>query len=87
MMYSSLDFILNMALLFSGVDPEIQETKAQNYRPAYLDHFEKLEENQRNMGSSRRKQDNVIRTDGAVQFPKNFVGPMDFDFVSSIFDI
>lgn len=67
-----------------SVDPEIQETKAQNYRPAYLDHFEKLEENQRNMGSSRRKQDNVIRTDGAVQFPKNFVGPMDFDFLRSL---
>ena len=71
-------------MLVVGVNTETQETKAQNYRPAFLDHFEKLEENQRNMDGNKRKQDNGIRSDGAVQFPKNFLGPMDFEFVSLV---
>eukprot|EP00794_Sanderia_malayensis_P011801 gene11801-13022_t len=67
-----------------SVVTEVRESKAQNYRPAFLDHFEKLEENQRNVEGIGRKLDNGIRSDGAVQFPKNFFGPMDFDFLKTL---
>ena len=71
-----------MLLLSSGVDTSVQESKAQDYRPAFLDHFEKLEENQRNLDGNKRSKGNGIRSDSSTQFPKNFLGPMDFDFVS-----
>ena len=60
----------------------VQEVKPQEYRPAFLDHFEKLEENQRNLDGKKRNKGNGIRPDANSQFPKNFLGPVDFDFVS-----
>ena len=59
-----------------------QPTTEQNYRPAYLDHFEKLEENQRNMQVGNKKQDNALKPGEALQMAK-FLGPIDFDFVSN----
>eukprot|EP00112_Aurelia_sp_Birch-Aquarium-sp1_P001845 Seg120.5 transcript_id=Seg120.5/GoldUCD/mRNA.D3Y31 product="Serine/threonine-protein kinase 3" protein_id=Seg120.5/GoldUCD/D3Y31 len=54
----------------------VQESKPpQSYRPAYLDHFEKLEENQNKLNRGTG-----IRPDGSTPFPKNFLGPMDFEF-------
>lgn len=67
----------------SGVNTTVQESKAQNYRPAFLDHFEKLEENKRNLDGKRSK-GNGIRSDPSTQFPSDFLGPMDFDFVSDL---
>ena len=70
-------------LLYLGVDTAVPNSKAQDYRPAFLDHFEKLEENQRNLDGNKRGKGDIIRSDPSTQFPKNFLGPMDFDFVSS----
>ena len=69
-------------LLHLGVDSAVPNSKAQDYRPAFLDHFEKLEENQRNLDGNKRGKGDIIRSDPSTQFPKNFLGPMDFDFVS-----
>ena len=67
--------------LISGAEKVAPESKPpqQSYRPAYLDHFEKLEENQNKLNKG-----NGIRPDANTPFPKNFLGPMDFEFVSNI---
>ena len=60
------------------------------YRPAYLEHFEKMEQqNQRNLVNNRRVDEKVLKGDPVVgvqqQYPGKggFLGPIDFEFVSS----
>ena len=78
-----MEFNLNYCFFSPlGVDTAVQEQKAEGYRPAFLDHFEKLEENQRNLEGNKKNKGNGIRNDPITQFSKNFLGPMDFDFVS-----
>ena len=63
----------------------VQEStgKEQPYRPAYLDHFEKLEQqNQLNMAGNKRMKENVLKGDANQHFPGKFLGPIDFEFVS-----
>jgi len=67
-----------------SVDSAVPNSKAQDYRPAFLDHFEKLEENQRNLDGNKRGKGDIIRSDPSTQFPKNFLGPMDFDFLKGL---
>ena len=57
--------------------------KEQPYRPAYLDHFEKLEQqNQLNIAGNKRMKENVLKGDANQHFPGKFLGPIDFEFVS-----
>jgi len=58
----------------------------QQYRPAYLDHFEKLEQqNQRNMAGHKRVNDNIFKADGGgPHFPGKFLGPIDFEFLKTL---
>lgn len=59
--------------------------KKNNYRPAYLDHFEKLEQqNQRNICGNRRVDDKILKGDAGQQFPGKFLGPIDFEFLKSL---
>ena len=57
--------------------------RQQQYRPAYLDHFEKLEQqNQRNISGNKRVNENMLKGDAGQHFPGKFLGPIDFEFVS-----
>ncbi|XP_057309628.1 serine/threonine-protein kinase 3/4-like [Hydractinia symbiolongicarpus] len=63
------------------------ETSAerQQYRPAYLDHFEKLEQqNQRNIAGNKRVNENMLKGDAGQHFPGKFLGPIDFEFLKSL---
>ena len=64
---------------------ETSTGKSPQYRPAYLEHFEKLElQNQRNIVGNRRVNENMLK--GADQHtPGKFLGPIDFEFVSFAF--
>ena len=68
---------------FSGVSSVPAAASAQQqqaYRPAYLDHFEKIDQqNKRNMGGN--KGPGGMKGD-AQNFPGKFLGPIDFEFVS-----
>jgi len=71
-----------------------------HYRPAYLDHFERMEQqNQRNMNANRRVDENILKGDGGAQqqqhqqqqqqqqqqYPgKGFLGPIDFEFLKNL---
>jgi len=53
-----------------------------SYRPAYLDHFEKIDQqNQRNMGKGRVNEQ-MLKGEAGQHFPGKFLGPIDFEFVS-----
>ena len=60
------------------------------YRPAYLEHFEKMEQqNQRNLVNNQRVDQKILKGDpvvgGGQPLPGKggFLGPIDFEFVST----
>ena len=75
---------------FTGVSTPVatssqQEQQQQAYRPAYLDHFEKIDQqNKRNMGGNKGGRDQNMKGEGGPNFPGKFLGPIDFEFVSNI---
>lgn len=60
---------------------------SQQYRPAYLEHFEKLElQNQRNLVGNRRVNENMLKASDP-HVPGKLLGPIDFEFVSLLLNI
>nr|UDP68763.1 HIPPO protein [Hydra vulgaris] len=58
--------------------------KSTQYRPAYLEHFEKLElQNQRNIVGNKRVNENMLKgSDPNV--PGKLLGPIDFEFLKNL---